>query len=128
MAVAAKVAVTAVAAMAVAAKVAVTAVAAMAVAAKVAVTAVVVKVINQLKIDLLELRAGKIAVMEMLLKMQMALTKVVVEEEEVLRLKGETTLLLIMVAQNLKDFADFCYCPASLSCWAIFFKIEMSAF
>jgi hypothetical protein len=31
--------------------------------------------------------------------------KVVVEEEEVLRLKGEPTLLQIMAAQNLKDFA-----------------------
>jgi hypothetical protein len=91
MAVAAKAAVTAVAA-----KVAVTAVAAMAVA------------INQLKIGLLELRVGKIVVMVMLLKMQMALIKDVVEEEEVLRLKGETTLLQIMVAQNPKDFAPFC--------------------
>ena len=33
--------------------------------------------------------------------------EVVVEEEEVLRLKVETTLLQIMVAQNLKDFATF---------------------
>jgi len=70
----------------------------------VAAMAVVAKVINQLKIGLLELKAGKIVVMEMLLKIQMALIKVVVEEEEVLRLKGETILLQIMVAQNLKDF------------------------
>jgi hypothetical protein len=38
----------------------------------------------------------------------MTLTKVVVEEEEVLRLKGKPTLLLIMAAQNLKDFV-FCF-------------------
>jgi hypothetical protein len=87
--------------MAVAAKVAVTAVVAMAVAAKVAVTA---KVINQLKTDLLGLKAGKIAVMAMLLKTRTALIKVVVEEEEVLRLKGGTTLLQIMVEQNPRDF------------------------
>ena len=83
--------------------VAVMAVAAKAVATAVAVMAVAAKVINQFKIDLLELKVGKIAVMEMLLKMQVALIKVVVEEEEVLRLKGVTTLLQIMEAQNLKD-------------------------
>ena len=91
----------AVAVMAVAAKVAVTAVAVMAVAAKVAAK------INQLKIDLLELKVGKTVVMEMLLKMQMALIKVAVEEEEELRLKGEMTQLQIMAAQNLKDFVPF---------------------
>jgi hypothetical protein len=104
-AVAVKAAVTAVAVTAVAAKAAVTAVAVTAVAAKVAVTAVAV--IKQRKIGLLELKAGKIVVMAMLLKMQMTLIKVVVEEEEELRPKGETILLQIMVEQNLRDFAVF---------------------
>ena len=72
----------------------------MAVAAKVAT--------NQLKTDLLELLVGKIVVMATLHKMLMALIKVVVEEEEALLLKGEMTLLQIMVAQNLKDFVA-CY-------------------
>ena len=93
-----------------------------------AATAAAVKLINQLKIDLLELKVGKIVVTAMLLKMSMTMIKVVVEEEEVLRLKGEPTLLQIMAAQNLKDFAYCFYCPASSSCWAIFFKIEISAF
>ena len=97
----------AVVAMAVAAKVAVTAVAAkvvaMAVAAKAAAMAVV-RPTNQLKTDLLELKVGKIVVMAVHHKMQAALIKDVVEEEEVLRLKGEMILPKTMVAQNLKDF------------------------
>ena len=48
--------------------------------------------------------------------------------QKVLRLKVAPTLLQIMAAQNLKDFAYCFYCPASSSCWAIFFKIEISAF
>ena len=76
----------------------------MAVAVKVAAMAAAVKLINQLKTDPLELKAGKIVVMGMLLKMLMALIKVVVEGEEVLRLKVETTLLRTTVEQNLKNF------------------------
>ena len=59
---------------------------------------------NQLMTDLLELLVGKIVVMATLHKMLMALIKVVVEEEEVLLLKGKMTLLQTMVVQNLKDF------------------------
>jgi len=64
--------------------------------------------VNQLKIDLLELKVGKIVVMAMHHKILVALIKVAVEEEEELRLKVETTLLQIMVVQNLKDFVACC--------------------